>query len=179
MTNAIIRESITEALLILMKQKPFAQINITEIVQKAGVGRVTFYRNYSGKEDVLVSALNEAATQWWTAFRTEGRSDYVEALFAHCMTVRDIVLLLYEQDLMHLLFRNVNDLLGPAACDSELLAYQKSCLAGCVFGVLNEWVRNGMTDSPEKMSSLLRDIQIDGLVQSVIEQEARKAGVEK
>ena len=80
---------------------------------------------------------------------------------------------------MHLLFQNVSDMLGPKEGDSELLAYQKSCLAGCVFGVLNEWVRNGMTDSPEKMSRLLRNIQIDGLVQSVIEQEARKAGVEK
>ena len=178
-TNAIIRESITEALLILMKQKPFAQINITEIVQKAGVGRVTFYRNYSSKEDVLVSTLNEAATQWWTAFRTEARSDYVEALFAHCMTVRAIVLLLYEQDLMHLLFRNVNDLLGPAAGDSELLAYQKSCLSGCVFGVLNEWFGRGMTDSPEKMSRLLRNIQIDGLVQSVIEQETQKTDTQE
>ena len=177
-TNEIIRESITEALLILMKQKPFAQINITEIVQKAGVGRVTFYRNYSSKEDVLVSTLNEAAAQWWTTFRAERRSDYVKALFAHCLTVQNIVLLLYEQGLMHLLFQNVNDLLGPAAGDSELLAYQKSCLAGCVFGVLNEWVRNGMTDSPEKMSMLLRNIQIDGLVQSVIEQEAEKANAE-
>lgn len=178
-TNEIIRESITEALLILMKQKPFAQINITEIVQKAGVGRVTFYRNYSGKEDVLVSALNEAAAQWWDTFQADGHHDYVEALFAHCMTVRNIALLLYEHGLMHLLFQNVSDMLGPKEGDSELLAYQKSCLAGCVFGVLNEWVRNGMTDSPEKMSRLLRNIQIDGLVQSVIEQEARKAGVEK
>ena len=178
MTNEIIRESITEALLILMKQKPFAQINITEIVQKAGVGRVTFYRNYSSKEDVLVFTLNEAATQWWNTFQADGRYDYVEALFAHCMTVRNIALLLYEHRLMHLLFQNVSDMLGPKEGDSELLAYQKSCLAGCVFGVLNEWVRNGMTDSPEKMSMLLRNIQIDGLVQSVIEQEAQKANAE-
>lgn len=173
-TNAVIRESITEALLILMKQKPFAQISITEIVQKAGVGRVTFYRNYSGKEDVLVSALNEAATDWWLAFRAEGRTDYVEALFEHCLTVKDIVLPLYEHGLIHLLFQNVHDLLGPADGDSEFLSYQKSCLTGCVFGFLNEWVRRGMTDPPEKMSDLFRGIPIDDLVQNVIEHETGK-----
>ena len=173
-TNEIIRESITEALLILMKRKPFAQINVTEIVQKAGVARVTFYRNYSSKEDVLVSALNEAAIQWWTAFQAEGRTDYVEGVFAHCLTVQNIILLLYEHGLMHLLFQNVNDLLGPEAGDSELLSYQKSCLSGCVFGVLFEWVKNGMKDSPQKMSRLLRDFQIDSLVQSMIKQEALK-----
>ena len=173
-TNAVIRESITEALLILMKQKPFAQINITEIVQKAGVGRVTFYRNYNSKEDVLVSALNEAATAWWYGFQATGRTDYVEALFEHCLTVKDIALLLYEQGMMHLLFQNVHDLLGPEDGDSEFLSYQKSCLSGCVFGVLNEWIRRGMDDPPEKMSELFRDIQIDDLVQSVIEQETGK-----
>jgi len=175
-TNAIIRESITEALLILMKQKPFAQITITEIVQKAGVGRVTFYRNYFSKEDVLVSALNEAGRQWWAEFQASGRCDYVEALFAHCITVKDIALLLCEHGLMHLLFQNINDTLGPQKGDSELLAYQKSYLAGCAFGVLNEWVRRGMTDSPQKMSELLHNIQIDDLVERVIRQEAQEAG---
>ena len=175
-TNGIIRESITEALLILMKKKSFAQITITEIVQKAGVGRVTFYRNYSSKEDVLVSALNEAGRQWWDAFQAAGRCDYVEALFAHCMTVRDIALLLYKHGLMHLLFQNINETLGPEEGDSELLSYQKSYLAGCVFGVLNEWVRRGMSDSPQKMSELLHSIQIDHLVESIIRQEALEAG---
>lgn len=175
-TNGIIRESITEALLILMKKKSFAQITITEIVQKAGVGRVTFYRNYSSKEDVLVSALNEAGRQWWDAFQAAGRCDYVEALFAHCMTVRDIALLLYKHGLMHLLFQNINETLGPEEGDSELLSYQKSYLAGCVFGVLNEWVGRGMSDSPQKMSELLHSIQIDHLVESIIRQEALEAG---
>ena len=52
-------------------------------------------------------------------------------------------------------------------------------LSGCVFGVLNEWVGRGMTDSPEKMSRLLRNIQIDGLVQSVIEQETQKTDTQE
>ena len=37
------------ALLALMKQKPFEKITADEIAAKAGVGRVTYFRNFSSK----------------------------------------------------------------------------------------------------------------------------------
>ena len=70
-TNAIIRESITEALLLLMQVQPFAQITITDLVQKAGVSRVSFYRNFESKEDVLLCRLDETARSWWASFPEE------------------------------------------------------------------------------------------------------------
>ena len=95
-------------------------------------------------------------------------------MFTHSLTGKDIVLPLYEHGLIHLLFQNVHDLIGPADGDPESLSYQKSSLSGCVCGFLNKWIRRGMTDPPEKMSELFRDIQINDLVQSVIEQETKK-----
>ena len=35
-------ESLTQALLLMMEQKPLAQINISELCEKAGVSRVSF-----------------------------------------------------------------------------------------------------------------------------------------
>ena len=57
--NQIIRECITEALLILMQKQPFQEITVMELTKKAGVGRVSFYRNYDSKESVLVAKLDE------------------------------------------------------------------------------------------------------------------------
>ena len=48
--NQIIRESITEALLILMENLSFSDITISALTRKAGVSRVSFYRNYKSKE---------------------------------------------------------------------------------------------------------------------------------
>ena len=47
------RECIESALIKLMEKKDFAHISITEIITKAGVSRVSYYRNYSSKEDIL------------------------------------------------------------------------------------------------------------------------------
>ncbi|MDR0381953.1 MAG: TetR/AcrR family transcriptional regulator, partial [Oscillospiraceae bacterium] len=44
---------IMDALHSLMKTKPFDEISITEIADKAGVSRLTFYRNFDRKEDVI------------------------------------------------------------------------------------------------------------------------------
>ncbi len=40
---------IEEALFVLLKQKPFSKITITDITKKAGVARLTFYRNFAKK----------------------------------------------------------------------------------------------------------------------------------
>lgn len=50
---------ITDALLELMEQLPFARITVTQICDKAGVGRKTFYRNFELKEDVIEFRLDE------------------------------------------------------------------------------------------------------------------------
>jgi hypothetical protein len=41
----------------------------------------------------------------------------------------------------------------PGNSDEE--AYNNALIAGSAFGVGNEWIKRGMTDSPEKMSALL------------------------
>lgn len=48
-----VTEYITEALLLMMKKKPYNDISVTVLCEKAGVTRMSFYRNFNTKEDVL------------------------------------------------------------------------------------------------------------------------------
>ena len=74
------KEWIEEALFVLLKQKPFSKITITDITKKAGVARLTFYRNFAKKEDILqyhfdnifreyLSSLDKNITDISTAIR--------------------------------------------------------------------------------------------------------------
>lgn len=56
--NIRVRKSITDALFSLMKDKNFSEITITEIIREAGVARASFYRNYTSKEDVLLTLIS-------------------------------------------------------------------------------------------------------------------------
>jgi AcrR family transcriptional regulator len=52
------KQWIFEAMLLLMDEKPYDQIGISEITEKAGVARTSFYRNFSGKDDVMLQYLD-------------------------------------------------------------------------------------------------------------------------
>ena len=50
--DCIINDSITDALFILLKKKNANEISIIELIQKAGVSRNSFYRNFESIEDI-------------------------------------------------------------------------------------------------------------------------------
>lgn len=58
-SNLLSKECIVSALLQLIKTKPLTAINISELCQKAGVSRMTFYRNYDSCEDIFIKHLDE------------------------------------------------------------------------------------------------------------------------
>jgi len=52
------RSWIFEALMLLLDEKPYDKISISDITNKAGIARQTFYRNYDGKDDILLAYLS-------------------------------------------------------------------------------------------------------------------------
>ena len=68
--KAITRESIEISLLQLLEKKDFKKITIAELVERAGVARAAFYRNYGSKEEILKSIFESSIakiTKSWTA----------------------------------------------------------------------------------------------------------------
>ena len=52
-SNQITRESLEISLMQLLEKKELKKITISELVERAGVSRAAFYRNYSSKEQIL------------------------------------------------------------------------------------------------------------------------------
>jgi AcrR family transcriptional regulator len=51
------RRMLRESLLALMREKPFEAIDIQDITDRADTARVTFYRHYGTKEELLVDVI--------------------------------------------------------------------------------------------------------------------------
>src|SRR5215208_519558 len=51
------RRLIVDALLALLREKRYDRITVQEIIDRADVGRTTFYAQFRNKEDVLVSEI--------------------------------------------------------------------------------------------------------------------------
>ena len=81
--NNIVRESLTDALFTLMSKKEFNDITITELSKKAGVSRLSFYRNYTSKEEIIVKYLDDKANQWWEKQISDSSGAVILGMFNH------------------------------------------------------------------------------------------------
>ena len=60
------KECLFTALMLLMEQKSYDKITVTDITRKAGVSRMSFYRCYCTKEDVLLDAADRLLDEFQT-----------------------------------------------------------------------------------------------------------------
>lgn len=153
-SNEIVIESITEALFQMLKDRPLNEINITDLVKRAGVGRVSFYRNYKSKEDVIVKYLDRLTVKWGAEFEKKEEPNIVRDLFSHFYEHKDLLNLLYQTGLSHLLFTSIRDICGPKDDMDNPHAYWQALISGAIFSWCDEWVRRGMQETPEEMATL-------------------------
>ena len=133
--NAYVIEHINEALLGLLKEKSLNEISISEICETAGVGRMSFYRNYESKED-------------------EGKNDptyFSESLLRHYYKHKDFYLLLYNQGLSNMILEALRVSVKLEEANNNLERYAKSMIAGMIWGWVDEWMRQGMPETPEEI----------------------------
>ena len=71
-----------KALLSLLEKKPFAYITISEICEKAGVNRSTFYLHYENTSDLLKETTTYVLDNFSSYFPIDAES--VVAQFANC-----------------------------------------------------------------------------------------------
>ena len=57
-TRPVVKEYIYESLMILMRNSEFDKIKISDIANKAGVSRMTYYRNYVSKEHIIETHID-------------------------------------------------------------------------------------------------------------------------
>ncbi|MDH2997010.1 hypothetical protein A1D22_04835 [Pasteurellaceae bacterium LFhippo2] len=154
--NLVVKQSITEALLILMQKQPFEKISISEITRLAGVGRVSFYRNYQSKEDILHKYLRSQFDQHFAAVASARKlrnvRDIFVNIFAFLKNCEWMLSVIYDQQFSHLLLDFIKDCCGAKAEHEDELAYKNALIMGVVFGAVDEWIRRGCVQSPDDMA---------------------------
>ncbi|WP_367178538.1 TetR/AcrR family transcriptional regulator [uncultured Moraxella sp.] len=155
--NHAIKNYITQALLLLMKEKEFGQIRISEITARAGVNRASFYRNFSSKEDVLHQYLHaqfdEQFVQVALAGKLRNTHDIFVNIFAFMKNSEQMLFVLYDHQISHLLLDFIKNCCGAKPEQDNDLAYKNTLIMGVVFGAVDEWIRRGCIETPDEMAN--------------------------
>ncbi|HEX3076677.1 MAG TPA: TetR/AcrR family transcriptional regulator [Lachnospiraceae bacterium] len=102
---------IMDSLIEIMNKKAFQEITISELVAHADLGRRTFYRNFTSKEDVLESYLNSIIKEFIDQLSKEEllTSDYcLHQLFTLCRSNRSFLFGLHKSNMLSYLLEKWN-----------------------------------------------------------------------
>ncbi len=165
------KNALSETLLKLMMYKPFKEITISDITERAGLSRQTFYTNFQKKEDILVYLLHGLFRRYLdkiTRVRPVPENLLID-YFLFWGDSRDFLTLLYKQD-MGYLFQECNraffledtDMLNDMfTCEEWQLPYIKASIAGVTHELLFMWLTRDQGLSVDRLGTMTRNL-LDG-----------------
>lgn len=106
-SNKLTKECLQTALLQLLLNKSIDKILITELVERAGISRSAFYRNYNTKKEILVDILDQITDNITSNIKSFITSDKYVWLVNFFQTIKDntknILLFLHTDILKYLM----------------------------------------------------------------------------
>lgn len=167
--NAITRECIESALILLMQTKPFADITVTDITRKAGVSRTAYYRNYTSKEDILSGYLHTLSMTLSDVLKqfdavTETKQSWKALLEAVVPLVPQFKLLLdagFFDKMVAAFAAKMNEVTAKGDFNRY---YSNQYWAGSILTVIASWIRNSMDADIDQLADIGANLMTNGIV---------------
>lgn len=148
-----------DALMQLMQEKKFEKISIGELCDRAGVSRMTYYRSYNNKEDILLQHLDECFAEYMTDLQVQDFYGVALSFFRYWQgKEQQFLLAVIRSGLSPQLtdkFYDYLDQIIPKMANEGVRPYVRSFLAGGLHRMLVDWMRENADTSPEEMAAFL------------------------
>jgi AcrR family transcriptional regulator len=173
------RERLGAAIIQLMVEKPMDEITVQEVLQRAGVGRSTFYLHFRDKDDLFMSEIEQALENWSTALvRRQEKSRRVvpvAEVFAHIAEAQKLYRAMVESGRIDDFFslaqeyfargieQRLKALMRAGKIPEKGLRARSQALAGSLLALLKWWLEHGAKESAREIDDLFHSIVWDGL----------------
>jgi len=168
------RSMLQEALVALLKEKPYQKITITEITERADLARPTFYAHFETKDDLLLSYVDDILDVFFIKmgtnldpFRKQASRelDLYVTFFRQWQQSAEIVQLIRTADIDMMIINRLRQyhvetyhtVIAPQFPEltPSIAGYYIDYLTGATFGLLRHWMDEKMQQPPEVVASML------------------------
>lgn len=159
-TKVLTKECISTALLVLLEEKPYEKITISEITEKAGVSRMAYYRNYKDKDDILITCIRDAETSFLNDIMEKSLPFKQMITEAGKFFLQSAGVLHVTNDLpvskkaLGEITSNIFKFWSRFSVDMKK-SYTVIFNTGAVVSVFNEWVERGARESAEEIADII------------------------
>ena len=175
-TKQLIKQSLIE----LMHEKPFNEIKIKDITERADLNRGTFYLHYVDIYDLLSSIENEifeTLEKLLLAYHSNSLQiscfDLLKEVFSYIETNRDLFEALLNSQVEEAFLTKLQALIKTLGLELMQATYKDTSLPhysyflsfvlNGVLGVTEQWFKNGMDLSSTEMATMINHFIMDGV----------------
>jgi AcrR family transcriptional regulator len=173
------RDRLGDAMIALILEKPFDSITVQDVLDKAGVGRSTFYAHFKDKDDLFISDIDEFFADVSTQIAASGeQSDRVvpaREFFNHLANAQPLLDAFTASGRIHDVWdlaqghfaRGIEQRLAalPRASDASAAqrAARANALAGAFLALIRWWLDHGKPGTPQEMDTLFHRMVWSGI----------------
>jgi AcrR family transcriptional regulator len=173
------RDALGDALVALMHEKPFDEITVQHVLDRAKVGRSTFYTHFVDKKDLFLSDVDDffqmMAGQLSRKREHSSRIAPVRELFAHVADTREFQAALVASGQIHEVLQlaqghfakgieqrvaEIPQSRGIAPAGRAVIA---QAAAGAMLSLMSWWIDRGTHASPEQMDAVFHHLVWSGM----------------
>ena len=155
--NTYVRTQLLTTLLDMMKKEDFNSISISSLVAEAKVGRASFYRNYSTKEDILRDEAERLNKELELIRKDDNPYDVRLKLIrtldfykAH----EDFYSTLYKAGQTKIIQDSIVNEEAISKDNSVVRAYISSAFSYLIYGWIIEWIKRGMKETSDEIIAM-------------------------
>lgn len=173
------RNRLGNALIALIEEKAIDEVTVREVLDRAGVGRSTFYVHYRDMDDLFLSELEQGLEMWSTALSRQqelsNRVAPVAEFFAHVASAKRLYRSLVNCGRIEAFFdlaqgyfargieQRIKQSIGVYNPHQQELTACSNAFAGGLLSLLRWWLDRGAKESPLAMDALFHRIVWRGL----------------
>ena len=156
-----VKREIMNAVMLLMTKKNYMDITVTDIVNKAGVARASFYRNFNSISDVIdmitMEASEEIIEEVFPVLMSNDERKWREFLFHHFYHFMKIKNSMNEIKFenMSIIFNRMSDEIQKKERNLPQDTIRDRYLVigkwGLINTILQKWIDTGAKETPEEM----------------------------
>lgn len=157
------QQCLYDALMKLMEEKDLEKISIGELCQAAGVSRMTYYRSYNRKEDILIQHLEKCFETYLRELREKKRTSSYEVAVSffefwkgeESGFLNAIVGSGLSAQLVNQFCKYLEQVYEVMDFEKPVQPFISSFLAGGLYKMLVDWIREGCDTPIEEMAAFL------------------------
>ncbi len=149
-SNFETRTYIKNALLILLNEKGYDDIRMTDIIRKSGVSRSAVYKNYKSKDEILVEIYREPIDEILSAL-SNSIFDNLELIFKTGKKHEKMIRTIIDAGLEHNFLDRMNERFENVSASFYIPLWN-----GMIFNAFFVWAKEGMNEPVDETIERLK-----------------------